>query len=79
MVKLRLISDTFSQLKQDDPDTAITLCALRRMVKAGDIPVVKVGRKALINYDLLLEYLHSGSHNSDFKKPENLGEIRRIS
>lgn len=79
MVKLRLISDAFSQLKQDDPDTAITLCALRRMVRAGDIPTVRVGRKALINYDMLLQHLYTGSHTSTLEKPIELGEIRKIS
>lgn len=79
MVKLRLISEVFVQLKQDDPDTAITLCALRRMVKAGDIPTVRVGRKALINYDLLLQHLYAGGHSPTVEKPVELGEIRRIS
>jgi hypothetical protein len=33
--------------------------ALRKGVKAGEIPVVFVGRKALINYSLLLSQLES--------------------
>ena len=79
MIKLRLIADAYGQLKQDDPDTAITLCALRRMVKAGDIPTVRVGRKALINYDLLSQHLYAGSHTPTLEKPMEHGEIRKIS
>lgn len=79
MTKLRLIVDAYNQLKQDDPDTAITLSALRRMVKAGDIPAVRVGRKSLVNYDLLLQYLYTGSHAVGAKEPDVLGEIRKIS
>lgn len=79
MIKLRLIADAYGQLKQDDPDTAITLCALRRMVKAGDIPSVHVGRKALINYDLLLQHLYAGSQTPALEKTAELGEIRKIS
>ena len=51
MTRMRVISEAFYQLKQDDPGTAITQCALRRMVKAGDIPSVQVGRKSLIDYE----------------------------
>ncbi len=78
MVRLRIIHDAYSQLRQDDPDTAITMCALRRMVKAGDIPSVHVGRKNLVDYDLLLQYLHMGSQKADSGMLDDMGEIRKI-
>ena len=37
--------------------------ALRKLVKAGRLPVVYVGKKALINYDLFIEQLKSLSTN----------------
>lgn len=79
MARLRIIREAFKQMMQDDPDTAITLCALRRIVKAGDIPTVQIGRKSLIDYDLLLQYLHMGSQRSDSLKPEEFEIIRKIS
>lgn len=33
--------------------------ALRRMLKAGQLPAVYSGRKALINYTILCNYLNS--------------------
>ena len=33
--------------------------ALRRMLKAGQLPAVYSGRKALINYSMLCSYLNS--------------------
>lgn len=33
--------------------------ALRRMLKAGQLPAVYSGRKALINYSMLCNYLNS--------------------
>ena len=36
------------------PETAI-----RRMLKAGQLPAVYSGRKALINYSVLCDYLNS--------------------
>ena len=60
MTRLRLVAEAYAQVKQDDPEMAITLCALRRMVKAGDIHSIRAGRKYLINYDLLMQYLYEG-------------------
>lgn len=57
MARMRLIAEAFQMIKEADPDTALTLNALRCMVKRGEIPSVKNGRKTLINYDALLEFL----------------------
>lgn len=75
MARMRLVKDAYEQLKRDDPDTNITLNALRTIVKSGAIPTVQLGRKTLLNYDSLLEYFSNGNseqvHNTDI--------IRRVS
>lgn len=73
MPRMRLIKDAFEQLKNDDPDTDITLYALRTIVKSGQVPTVRLGRKVLINYDSLLEYFRFGDKN---KTADNT--IRRV-
>ena len=70
---MRLIKDAFEQLKNDDPDTDITLYALRTIVKSGLVPTVRLGRKVLINYNSLLEYFRFGDKN---KTADNT--IRRV-
>ena len=55
--RMRTIPAAFRELKAADPDTAYTLPALRADVKAGKIPVVKVGSKVLINLDQLFGML----------------------
>lgn len=60
MPRMRLIKDAFEQLKKEDPETDITIYALRAIVKSGVIPTVRLGRKLLINYDSLLDYLSFG-------------------
>ena len=64
MSRLRLLADAYHQIKEDDPKTAITLNALRCIIKRGEIPVIKNGRKTLINYDALLDYLDSSGNNT---------------
>lgn len=76
MAKMRLIKDVYNDIKENDPDTAITMCGLRRMVQTGVIPSVKIGRKRLINYDNLINYLDN--INSAENEQEEIGVIRQI-
>lgn len=57
---MRLVKDAFEQLKKEDPETDITIYGLRTIVKSGVVPTVRLGRKLLINYDSLLDYLSFG-------------------
>ena len=56
--RMRTLPEALKMLKELDSSTAITLRALRRMVNNGEIPVVMVGSKRLINFDKLLERLN---------------------
>ena len=56
-MRMRTIPKAFEEIKQVDPDTDLTLRALRRMVNNGEIPAVKISNKVLINLDLLLDKL----------------------
>ncbi|MGN0467988.1 MAG: hypothetical protein ACI4GY_04615 [Acutalibacteraceae bacterium] len=57
--RMRTIPEAFKELKKADPETAYTLRALRSAVKKGEIPVVMVGNKRLVNLDRLFEKLNS--------------------
>lgn len=55
--RMRTIPQAYRGLKELDPETAVTVSAIRRMIFAGEIPTVKVGNKTLLNFDLLLRKL----------------------
>jgi hypothetical protein len=75
MARMRIISEAYNQLKQDDPNTALTISSLRRLINSNIIPTVKVGRKILLDYDLLLQYLSSPTERiANIKQ----GQIRRV-
>lgn len=57
MSRIRTLSETYKYIKEMDAETAVTLSALRRMVVSGQIPCVKVGKKYLIDLDVLFEFL----------------------
>ncbi len=71
---MRLISEAFKQLKEDDPNTNITMYGLRTIINSGKIPVFKLGRKTLINYDALINYFNTISNAE-----KGYGNIRKIS
>lgn len=74
--RMRTIPECATMLKELDPDTAITLTALRNKVKRGEIPAVSVGSKRLINFDLLLEMLCL--NQTEHTENSESGKIRRI-
>ena len=55
--RMRTIPKAYQEIKALDPNTDFTLRALRRMVSQGELPVVMVASKKLINLDLLLDKL----------------------
>lgn len=57
MARMRLIKKAAAELREADPNTAVTENALRSMAKRGEVCTVKVGNKYLINMDLLEAYL----------------------
>lgn len=58
-IRMRFPQQAFEELKKEDPDTPITLNYIRRLSASGLIPVVMIGRRRLLNYDALLEFLRN--------------------
>ena len=55
--RMRTATGALEIIKQQDPDTAVTLHYIRQLISSGKVPFVPVGRKKLINVDELLAYL----------------------
>ena len=62
--RMRTISEAIKAIKEYDPQTAFTQTALRRMIKTGEIPSVRVGHKNLVNLDVLFEYLNKPTNQA---------------
>ena len=77
MQRMRTIKQTIEYIRAEDPETALTESALKRLVSSGAIPSVKVGRKRLLSLDVLSEVLKSA--RADDPIPEApTGVIRKI-
>ena len=70
---MRFPAQALDELRKDDPNTPVTLNYIRALAASGRVPVVKVGRRRLINYDAMLEYLANPT-----EEPFQRGIIRRI-
>lgn len=57
MVRMRSMLEAVEELKASDPNTAITYHSLRQMVLRGEVPSLKIGRKRLVNMDILERHL----------------------
>lgn len=59
--RMRTIDQAAAWLTENDPETALTKTALRRLATTGQLPgVVMIGKKYLINLDVLEVYLAGG-------------------
>ena len=57
MAKYRTIQQAYESIRELDADTAITQHALRKLVVSGQLPSMRVGKKYLIDMDLLSDFL----------------------
>lgn len=76
MARMRTLTEAMNYIRTQDPETCITLYALRRMVKTGKIPSFKSGAKYLINIDTLENYLNTSLPT--VVNQLQYGEIRQI-
>lgn len=73
---MRGVKQAVQEVKAADPNTALTERGLRRMILTGAIPHVAIGRKHLVNMNVLYAYLQSGSAAA--AEPQKTGVIRRV-
>ena len=60
-MRWRKISKAYEEVKREDPFTSITQYAIRQMVINGEVSHIKRGRKILLDYDELQEYLSTSA------------------
>lgn len=54
------IDDTYSKLKEIDPETGISKWFIRNLAKTNKIKTIKTGCKTNINFASFIEYLTRG-------------------
>lgn len=75
--RMRTAPKIVAEIKALDPETEITEYYVRQLVKAGTVPVVWAGNKALINLNDVLDLLRMGTPPPQVA-PQTVGGIRKI-
>ena len=57
--RMRTVAEAAKELKAMDEHTAVTEYHIRQLALSGVLPRVHAGRKLLINFDTLIEYLQN--------------------
>ena len=55
--RMRTAEGALAVIKTEDPETAVTLRAIRGLINTGKVPHVPVGKKKLVDVDRLMYYL----------------------
>ena len=75
MRRMRLISETYDEIKEADPNTAITMTAFRRLVLDERIPSIMIGNKRLVSMEDVEYFFQHGDELEP--EPETI-KIRRV-
>lgn len=57
--RFRTIRTAYEEIRQSDPDSAITEWAIRQIVSGGYIPSRRIGNKYVFSMDDLLDYFRA--------------------
>ena len=55
--RMRTAEGALAVIKTEDPETAVTLRAIRGLINTGKVPHGPVGKKKLVDVDQLMDYL----------------------
>ena len=75
---MRTLDEAYRELKQLDSGTAVSKCFIRQLALSGKIPTVMCGRKRLINFDGLLDYLNEQGRQPEQDSPAAVCGIRPV-
>lgn len=73
----RTIGQLHAEMMAVDPNCALTLTALRRLVRTGEIKSCRVGRKYLVTHQAVTDFL-TGRTQTMPATPATVAGIRRI-
>ncbi len=76
--RMRTAEKVLEIIKAEDPGTEVTLYYIRRVIKAGALPVVACGRKKLVDADAVMALLASGYELPSEQEDLPAGRIRRV-
>lgn len=73
--KMRTAQGVLDELRAIDPNTDVSLHLVRMIINSGAVPVVTAGKKKLVSFASVCDFLQSGQQ----LPAHAVGNVRRIS
>lgn len=77
-MRMRTVDQAYEHFKSLDPDTALTRSGLYYLVRGGEIPCVRCGKKRLVSLEAIEAYLNGEQLPQPEARPEGKPELRCI-
>ena len=79
MQRMRLISEAYEYIKEQDPDTCITKTGFLRLINEGRIPALQIGNKKVVNLDHVDRFFADGDCAiRELAETEAKGKLRKV-
>lgn len=77
--RMRTAAGVLEIIKEQDPDTEVTMHYLRHLINTNQVPVTPVGCKKLVNVDTVIAFIAAGqAPPAQEEECETVGRIRRV-
>ena len=74
-MRTRTVREAASYFREADPQTCLTETAIRRLIRSGAVPSVRVGRKYLVTVETLEAYLSGAMQPPAKTQPAKVWKI----
>ena len=65
MLHTRTIKEAAAHYREQDPQTCLTETAIRTLIRSGQVPSAKIGKKYLVTLEALDAFLTGAENNSE--------------
>ena len=76
--RMRTAAGVLAIIKEEDPNTKVSLHYLRCLIASGKIPVTCAGKKRLVDADAVIAYIAKGENEIQDIQSVGAGKIRRV-
>lgn len=77
MARMRTLKQAIAYIQAEDPQTNLTLYALRRLIKSGEFKnAIYTGKKIIIDVDSLSAFLSNPQHYENDNSNKSIRRIR---
>ena len=73
MIHTRTIREAAAWFREQDPETSLTETAIRTLLRTGQVPCIRVGKKYLVTLEALESYL-AGQLQPELQVPQEGGK-----